>query len=183
MKTKIIILTVFLMLLGADLVKADLVFDSGYNIFDDTYPYYDEVAVFNDAHLDVLGGSMGRLELWHYATANIYAGDIRHLLILDNAVVNIYGAGDTLEGVGAGNDSLVYLYAYDVTYHPTGGLGDGCWIEGTYIRDDLPFAFSCYNDASYSHINIVPEPTTFLLLGFGGFVLTRRKRNKSMSQK
>jgi len=157
------ILIILILLLAANPCRADLVFDTGYNIFDDSYPYYSEVVVINDAHLDVIGGSMWKLELMNYATANIYGGYVEWLFIQGNSIVNIHAAEDTLEMFAAGNDSLAYLYAYDVTYHSTGGLeGDG-WIEGIYISNNAPFSFSFYNDVSYKHLNIVPEPTSFLL--------------------
>ena len=82
---------------------------------------------------------------------------------------------DHRQGEEAGNESLAYLYAYDVTYHPTGGLAGEGWIEGIYISSDTPFSFSFYTTASYSHINIVPEPSTLLLFGLG-FVALRRKK-------
>ena len=151
-------LTVLIILAGASPVRADLLFDSGYHTFDDNDPYYGEVWVINDAHLDVLGGAMWKLELMHYATANIYDGDIKCLFTQGNTVVNIHAAGDTLEMLAAGNDSLVYLYAYDVTYHPTGGLEGEGWIEGKYYSNDRPFSFSFYTDNSYSHLVVVPEP-------------------------
>ena len=175
MKTKVFLIIVLTILIGACPAQADLVFDSGYNTFDDTYPYYDEVWVINDAHLDVLGGAMWKLELMHDATANIYGGDMECLFIQGSSIVNIHAAGDTLEMFAAGNDSVAYLYAYDVTYHPTGGLEGEGWIEGIYISNDAPFSFSFYTGSSYSHINIVPEPTTFLLLAIGRVLL--RKRN------
>ena len=150
-----IIVTILVILAGAYPVRADLVFDSGYNTFDANDPYYDEVVVINDAHLDVLGGAMWKLELMNYATANIYNGDIEWLFTQGNTVVNIHAAGDTLEMFAAGNDSLVYLYAYDVTYHPTGGLKNDGWIEGTYLSNDEPFSFSFYNDTTYLHVIVV----------------------------
>ena len=164
-----------ILLAGIYPVKADLVFDSGYNIFDDSYPYYTEVWVLNDAHLDVLGGATWKLELMHNATANIYNGDIEWLFTQGNTVVNIHAAGDTLEMFVAGNESLAYLYAYDVTYHPTGGLAGEGWIEGRYYSNDIPFSFSLYNEESYSHISIVPEPTTAFLLALGALMLRNRK--------
>ncbi len=169
MKTKIITLMAMIFLLGSHLVRADLVFDSGYNTFDDDDPYYAEVWVINDAHLDVLGGSMGKLELTDFATANLYDGQILSgLYIQDTTTVSIHGAAFDI--FAAGEDSQAYLYAYDVTYHPTGGLGDEGWIEGTYYSNDTPFTFSFYTEASYSHINIVPEPCTLVLVVLGGLI-------------
>jgi len=168
MRKKIIfmILIILAMLAETNLARADLVFDSGYNIFDDSDPYYDEVWVINDAHLDVLGGAMGKLELMHYATANIYDGEILlRLAIRDNTTASIHGG--IFPKLGAWDDSLVDLYAYDVTYHPTGGLDNHGWIEGTYYSNDTPFSFSLDTDATYSHISIVPEPTSILLLSVG----------------
>ena len=159
----------------AELATADLVFDSGHNTFDDSYPYYGEVWVTKDAILDVMGGSMGKLGLLDNAEANIYEGEILYkIAIQDNTTVNIYGG--IFDMFLAGNDSLAYLYAYDVVPHHTGGLADSGWIEGKYYSNDAPFSFSFYNDTSYSHIRIVPEPTALLLLGLGGFFLRNRRR-------
>lgn len=167
-------LIILILLLSATICHADLVFDSGYNTYDDSYGYNFEVWVINDAHLDVTGGSMWKLELMNYATSNIYDGNIECLFIQGNSIVNIYAAGDILEMFAAGNDSIAYLYAYDVTYHSTGGIKNDGWIEGIYISNDAPFSFSFYNDVSYLHLNIVPEPTSFLLFALG--VLFFRKR-------
>jgi len=176
MKTKIWLIIAAAILLATCPVRADLVFDIGYNIFGDNDPYYDEVWVINDAHLDVLGGAMWKLELTDYATANIYDGDIEWLFMKDDTFVNIHAAGDTLEMFRAGQQSLAYLYAYDVIYHPGGGLGGDGWIEGIYISNDIPFSFSFYTQESYPHISIVPEPTTVLLFGLGG-LLIKTKNN------
>ena len=175
-KAEIITILAATLLAGLCPVKADLVFDSGYNIFDDSYPYYNEVWVINDAHLDVVGGAMSKLELMNYATANIYDGDIKRLYIQGNSIVNIHAAGDTLEMFAAGNDSIANLYAYEVTFHSNGGIKNDGWIEGKYISNDLSFSFSFYNDVSYQHLNIVPEPATVLLIALGSLLLTRRRR-------
>ncbi len=176
MKTKIfMILTIlFVILFSTTLVKADLVFDSGYNIFDDNDPYYNEVWVINDAVLDVLGGAMWKLELTDYAMANVYSGNIDLLVAYHNTVVNIHGG--TLDSLISGHNNLVYLYAYDVIYHPTGGLQDG-WIEGRYYSNNELFSFSFGNSTTYAHLNIVPESTSILLLGIGGMLL-RKKSNR-----
>jgi hypothetical protein len=169
-----VILITMVILAGACPVRADLVFDSGYNTFDANDPYYDEVWVSNDAHLDVLGGAMGKLETIDYATANIYAGDMDLLVLQNNTVVNIYKGdieflaigdfavvnihGGLIDYFAAASNSLANLYAYEVTYHPSGGSEDEGWIEGIYYSNDEPFSFSFYSGASYSHLIVVPEP-------------------------
>jgi len=168
------ILIILILLLSATPCRADLVFDSGHNTFDDNDPYYNEVWVINNAHLDVLGGAMWKLELMNYATANISGGYVEWLFIQGNSIVNIYAAEDTLEMFAAGNDSVAYLYAYDVTYHSIGGIKNDGWIEGLYISNDAPFSFSFYNDVSYLHLNIVPEPTSFLLFALGVLLFKKR---------
>jgi hypothetical protein len=150
-------------------VKADLVFDHGYNTFNSSYP--GEVWVINDAILDVLGGGMGKLETTDFATANLYGGDINWLVSDDSSVVNIYG-GDIHQWLAASDYSSVYLYAYDVVYHPAGGGGR---IEGTYFQENASFSIQLAYTGTYSHIYIVPEPTSLLLLGFGAFALRRRR--------
>ena len=68
----------------------------------------------------------------------------------------------------------VNLYAYDVTHTITGGRWDDGQIMGTYYGDDSEFAFDLRDDA-YLHINVVPEPATFLLVGLGVIALRKRK--------
>ena len=175
MKTKVFLIIVLTILIGACPAQADLVFSSGYNTYDDSYGYNFEVWVENDAILDVLGGEIGKLETINFATANLYISDIDWLWTGDNSAVNIYG--DNINWLAAYDDSLVNLYAYDVTYHPTGGgdYGNKAWIEGTYYGDNSSFSFWLYNDEAYSHINIVPEPTPFILFALG-ILLLKRKR-------
>jgi hypothetical protein len=167
-------LAILILLFGSVPVRADLVFDTGYNIFDDSYPYYDEVWVTNDAHLDVLGGEAWKLELTDSASVNLFNGNIELLWPTDDSVVNIYG--DTITRLGAGYTSSINLYAYDVIFHQTGGGPSGTepWIDGIYYLDNNPFEFLLDDFSLSEHINIVPEPATFLLLGAGA-VLLRKK--------
>lgn len=175
MKTKIITILAATLLACISPSQADLVFSSGYNTYDDSYGYNFEVWVENDAILDVLGGEIGKLETINFATANLYVSDIDWLWTGDSSVVNIYG--DNINWVAGYDDSLINLYAYDVTYHPTGGgdYGNKAWIEGTYYKDNSSFSFWLYNDQAYSHINIVPEPTTLLLVGLGCLLIRKRR--------
>ena len=164
-------LIILILLLSATPCRADLVFDTGYNIFDDSYPYYSEVVVINDAHLDVLGGAMWKLELTNYATANIYNGDMDLLFTNENSIVNIHNG--TIDCFGAYDNSLVNLYAYDVVFHPVDDYEES-WIEGKYYSNNNSFTLGVWHKDHFAHVNIVPEPTSFLLFALG--VLFFRKR-------
>jgi len=173
MKTKIITIVAGLILLGTHLVKADLVFDTGYNTFDDDDPYYDEVWVKNDAHLDVLGGAMGKLEFKEDSSGNIFGGEMDWLWTVDNVVVNIHGG--TFNMLASFPESTVYLYAYDIAYHPDGGLSNQPWLEGKYLYDNSPFSFTFDGDDCIPQLHVVPEPLTLLLLALGGLLIGTRR--------
>jgi len=176
-KKEILIILAVVMLLGVCPVKADLVFDHGYNTFNSSYP--GEVWVINDAILDVLGGEIGKLETTNFATANLYGGDIDWLWTDDGSVVNIH-RGD-INWLAPYDNSTVNLYSYDVIYHPQAPYpghpvyGSSEWIEGIYFSNDVPFSFGLASRDAYSHINIVPEPTAFFLLGIGSLWILKKK--------
>jgi len=171
MKTKLSTILIVLML-GVCTAKADLVFDSGYNIFDDSYPYYDEVFVENDAILDFTGGEIGKLEGRNNCSINITGGIMSQLWSGDDTLVNIFEC-DQLEILEARHDSIINLYTNDFIYSPTGGDMEQGYIEGLYYSTTTAFFISFYDDTSYSHLSMVPEPTTLLLFGLSGFLLAR----------
>jgi len=171
-RKEILTILVVVMMLGVCTAKADLVFDSGYNIFDDSYPYYDEVGVINDAVLDVLGGQIGKLEYAFDSSGSIYTGQIDSLWTQMNAVVHIYG-GD-FNWMASFN--TVYLHAYDTIYYPDGGLYNYPWLEGKYWMDGSQFSFTLYNDSVYQNIQIIPEPCSVLFMGLGTLILRISKK-------
>jgi len=152
---------------------------------------YGEVYIFNDVTLDILGGDIARLAANDNTYTNWYDGEMNTLWARDDSIVNIYGGtldilgvtenslvslyGGNLNRLGITNNGLLNLYAYDVICHPEGGLYDRGWLEGRYISSDLYFNIDFVELGTCSHINIVPEPSTLLLLGLGGLLLRRRK--------
>lgn len=148
--------------------------ETGYHVWTDDTPYHSEVFLQNDTTLDVVGGAMGQLTTGGNSVANLSGGDITHLWTMDNSVVH-YHSGE-LERVGATHSGLMFLYAYDVTYYPVGGLEDRGYVEGFFYENDEPFTFSFRNTQSWEHIEIVPEPATFLLLGLGAVVTRKQSR-------
>lgn len=164
---------------GPCIVKGDLVFDTGHSTFDDSYPYSNEVWVVDNAVLDVVGGEIGKLGTGDFATVNLYAGTVDWLWTgepsIDESVVNIWGGN--INWLAAYRDTVVNIYAYDVQFHPTGGgeWGSAKWLEGVYYSNNEPFALLLYNDEAYSHVNIIPEPVTIVLFGFGGILLRKTR--------
>jgi hypothetical protein len=168
MKTKAII-TILVLLAGAKLAVADVVFfDSGHHIWTENEPYYDEVFLRYDASLDFLGGSIGQLSTFHNSLADLEGGQMTYgLWTFDNSLVHYYN-GD-IGYLLASDNSIIYLYAHDVQYHSTGGIiGNGAYVEGFFNINNQEFNFSLYNSQyDWQQIQIVPEPATIFLLGFG----------------
>ena len=168
-----ILITILIILAGTYPSIAATWWDSGYHIINDG-DVYDEVFLENDAVVDMFGGSVLKLETLNFSTANIFGGEMDALRTTDNTIANIHSG--TLNRLGASDDSSIYLYAYDLTYHPTGGLYDNPWLEGRYYSDDNLFSFTFYHgEEDFLHITAVPEPTTFTLFGAGILILLRNK--------
>jgi len=91
-----------------------------------------------------------------------------------DSIVNIHSGN--LSSVGLAENAAMNLYAYDVVYHPTDGGDDWStgWLEGKYNNNDQYFIFE-FSTHDASHLNIIPEPATLLLLASGGLLLRKRK--------
>ncbi len=199
MKTKII--TVILILLSISPVQAvyHIDFTEGYNQLDTT-ERVEHVYVFNDAILDVVNCNLGDLTGYNNTLINWYYGDIFTFGVSDNSIANIYGGNSNktnfniiVGGNGTinlydmskdgafltinfypGQNGKLNIYARDVVYTPysndSGGILSGQFLteKGTSFSIRTP-------DDPFSHINIIPEPSTLLLLGTGCLLLRRRK--------
>ena len=167
---KIILTILVVMLLGACSVQAVTEWQNGhYDVVDGNY--FEEVAMLENATADMIGGLIDKITIYQSCLLNMYDGEIGILWTEDISTANIYG-GDLTELWATGGS--VNLYAYDVTHTTTGGLWDDGQVIGTYYSDSTDFIFDLRDDA-YSHISIIPEPATFLLLGLGGLLLRKRK--------
>ena len=167
---RIIIITAAVILAVVGPAQADTVWLSGHHEIVDG-DVYGEIWMYNDCTLDILGGDIYRLAVYDTTVTDWFAGEMTALWTRNDSIVNIYG-GD-LEHLWADDDSSVYIYAYDVIHHPTGGHFDRGWVEGKYIDNDSFFVLDLGGLDSFSHINIIPEPATFLLFGLGCLLLRR----------
>jgi hypothetical protein len=186
MKTQIkSIITVILILFCACPLQADTEWYSGHHeIFDGNG--YGEIWMHNDATADMWGGYVFQLGTFDSSNFSMYGGTMNRLMVRGNSVVNIHSGelnqlaiytfgyykyydDNTYEYIY--DNGLVNLYAYDVVYHPTDEYSG--YIEGKYINNDQHFTFNT-GLSDISHINIVPEPATLLLLSLGGLLLRKK---------
>lgn len=172
MNTKIAIVLALIVLLKAHPIHGDTIWNSGHHEVIDG-DIYGEIWMYNDATVDILGGEIYRLAAYDVTATDWFAGQMFELWVRDNSIVNIHG-GTLNYYLWAAENSVINLYAYDVTYHPTGGDYDPQWewIEGRYLDDDSYFSFDLGQD-TFSHITVVPEPTTLLLLALGALFLRK----------
>ena len=155
---------------------------------------YGELEIYNDVTLDIFGGDIYQLYTFDTTLTNFYDGTIDYLWsrensivsiydgvinmlgLRENSIVNLYGGHVATFTAHPSEFAILKLYAYDVTYHTSGGYWNDGWIEGKYILYDQPFRFDIYGDDSFSHVNIVPEPATMMLLGLGSLLVIRKRK-------
>jgi len=107
----------------------------------------------DNSFVDIIDGDFGTITAEEFGNVDIYSGNINAL---------------------SASGGSIYLYAYDVTHDPTGGFFGEGELVGRYFKDDTLFVYDLHEGA-YSHITVVPEPATFLLVGLGGVLLRKRK--------
>jgi hypothetical protein len=126
-----------------------------------------------------LSGSMqaDAVGIWGLGTLNMLGGTVGS--VENNNIANLYGGiiSDYLWAT-----STVNIYGYGFQYNPLagdyrGGQLTGFWMNDTPFSIDLWYLNVPYAPLidTYSHIVLIPEPATILLLGLG--VLMLKKRN------
>ncbi|HIJ52887.1 MAG TPA: PEP-CTERM sorting domain-containing protein [Planctomycetes bacterium] len=109
--------------------------------------------------LNMNGGSIGQIGIRDSGTVNLYGGIIsERLLVLDSAlesaVINVFGYN--LDKTSSGGH-----YGYGQVY--------GFWQDGTAFTIELDMS------KTYSHVNLIPEPSSILLFVLGAVLLRKRK--------
>ena len=133
---------------------------------------YGEIWMYDHATADMFGGNVLQVGALDWSRFDMFGGTVVGLMVRYNSIVDIYGGTLDYLIVYSDENGLVNLHAYDVAYHPPAG-GNG-WMEGKYLSNGEHFAFDLVAPDT-SHINIVPEPGTLLLLIAGG-IWVRKKR-------
>jgi len=124
------------------------------------------------------------LGVYEYGTGWVSGGSIGFLEARDSGTVNLTGVSIAEYVLATGSDSLaINIYGTDFFYDSLagnygGGRLSGNWPGGTAFSIDF-YATDAPGGApvdSYSYVvlHIVPEPSTFALLGTGGLFLKKR---------
>lgn len=127
--------------------------------------------------VNLFGGVVYQLSTRDSSTVYMYGGEIdRVLSVGDSSVASLFG-GKIAADVAIFDSGMVKIYGYDFHWQRSGGGAEsgmlsGYWLDGTafsgmYLRN-LPEPFPG------SHIVLIPEPCTFLLLSLGSFILRRQ---------
>lgn len=170
MKTKVITILAIVMFFGISTIRATVWTSGHHEIFDGDV--YGELDIYNDVTLDIFGGDILRLAAFDTTITDWHEGTMDVLWVNDNSIVNIYGG--SLEEMAAIENGQINLYAYDIVHTTTGGHYGIGQVMGYYYSDNSYFCFDLGNLETYSHINIIPEPSTLLLISLGLLFLRKR---------
>jgi hypothetical protein len=109
----------------------------------------------NDSTININGGTIRWLDADNDGIINIYGGNLTEVWTNENAIINIFGHHDLIK-------------------YSSGGMNGYGFVQG-YYNNLSWFRFDFSSAETYSHVNLIPEPTAILLLGAGGLFL--RKKN------
>jgi hypothetical protein len=108
----------------------------------------------------------------HSGTINITGGTVTFLGAFDSGTINLYKVTGANYLASGGDLATINVFGYDLTKTNTGGMYGVGQIMG-FWQDYSPFTIDLDGSDTYSHINLVPEPATLLLLGLGTLLLRK----------
>jgi len=150
---------------------------------------------------NIYGGNVYSISVWDYAEANLYegiyfttiiargqagtvnmnGGNVKRIGSIESGLINLKG-GSVLEYLGASDSAIVNIYGYDFSYNPNAGNWDGGQLTGFWL-DGIPFTTDLYDQGTYQHINLVPEPTSLILFTVCGLFLMIKRESPNQRKK
>jgi hypothetical protein len=143
---------------------------------DNEWYHISELYTYNDVTVKMYGGGVHQFSMYDNSEFSMYGpGSVDYLNLYENATASFFG-GDIMTElyIDPANTGWVKVYAYDVRFEPYGPYGEGT-LYGRWFDNINSFNIDLKGNGAYSHIQIVPEPATIILLGFGAIVLFRNK--------
>jgi len=142
---------------------------------------------------NVSGGNIAGLEAWDHSivnfsddaralslgsggdfgTVNMTGGSTEFLGAGYSGTINIY-AGLVTDSLNAWDYATVNIFGYDLVKTSSGGRY-GCGQVYGFFADGLAFTIEFSTFETYSHVNLIPEPGSLLLIAFGALLLKRKR--------
>ena len=152
-----------------------------------------EVGAFDTSTVNLFGGNLSGAIAWDNAEVNLFdcdysrdlsvdgsgianmrGGNVEYLSAGGAGILNLFG-GSVIDSLGAWESSLVNVHGYDLAKTTIGGLYGYGQVSGFWM-DNTPFTIDFYNAQTNSHVNLIPEPGTLILLGFGVIIMNGKSR-------
>jgi hypothetical protein len=122
--------------------------------------------IFGGIVTDAIGGN-------YSGSVNMTAGVTQRASFRGEAGADFYG-GTISDYLIATDDSTVNIWGYGLLLTSSGGTYGYGQVNG-YWLDDTPFTINLNGVDTYTHINLIPEPASCLLLGLGALLLRRER--------
>ena len=147
---------------------------------------------YNTSTANISGGSIYGVSAWDYTivnfsvtgnvttlgarvsgTINMMGGTAEYLGAIDSGTVNLYG-GLVTDSLWVGDSAHGNIYGYDLVKTSFGGRYGYGQVYG-FWTDSTAFTIDLNGSETYSHINLIPEPCSLLLLALGCLFLKQKK--------
>ena len=133
---------------------------------------------YNYATLNFFGTAIASyISAYDLGTVNMTGGTVDAVGVSQSGIANIY-AGDVIDRLWATESGVINIYGHDLFKTDFGGTYGYGQVYG-YLTDDTYIDVDLSNSDAYSHINLIPEPTTFALFGIGSLILLRKNNSKN----
>jgi hypothetical protein len=128
----------------------------------------------NQSTITLSGSASGTtfgVEDW--STLNVLGGTLNYLGAMEQGTINISSVVIN-DSISASDLSTVNIIGQDLFKVSTGGHYGYGQVYGFWF-DDTPFTIDLNGSETFSHINLIPEPCSLILLAMGSMFLKRKK--------